>query len=107
MIAIPKPIHQKKVSKVATWTKARGELVKEFAKMGITSCEIKLGRCTGNQFLGFAHTVKRRDVTDLKRVVLACTNCHSMVEYAPYRWVKMGMEEFLEGIIKSRRYPDD
>jgi hypothetical protein len=102
MNPVPKPFHKKKISKVATWTKARGGLVKEFAKMGITSCEIKLHRCTGNQFLGFAHTVKRRNVTDIKRVVLACVNCHSMIEYAPIRWTGKPMEEYLEGIIKAR-----
>jgi hypothetical protein len=102
MNPVPKPVKQIKISKTTTWSKARGELVKEFAKMGITSCEIKLHRCTGNNFLGFAHTVKRRNVKDIKRVVLACTNCHDMVEYAPHRWTGKSMEEYLEEIITQR-----
>ena len=103
MIPVPKPIKVKKESKVQTWNKVRKELVKEFKEMGITKCELRLGDCTNGRFLGFAHTTKRRDVTDLKRVVLACTNCHSKVEYAPVRWTGMTMEKCLNQIIANRK----
>jgi hypothetical protein len=102
MNPVPKPVKQKKISKVQEWNKIRKELVKEFEEKGIVSCEIGLENCTRTRFLGFAHTKKRRDVTDLKRVVLACSNCHSKIEYACHRWTGKSMEGFLEGIIKNR-----
>jgi sugar phosphate isomerase/epimerase len=88
--------------KTKEWIKVRKELKKEFEETGITQCEIGLEGCTRGLFLGFAHTKKRRDVTDLKRVVLACSNCHSKIEYACHRWTGKSMEDFLEGIIKNR-----
>jgi len=103
MIPVPKPIKVKKESEVQTWNKVRKELVKEFKEMGITKCELRLGDCTNGRFLGFAHTTKRRDVADLKRVVLACQNCHSKVEYAPVRWTGMTMEKCLNQIIANRK----
>lgn len=107
MIAIPKPIKQKKPSKVQIWNKVRKELVKEFEKAGITKCEIGLPDCTRDNFLGFAHTKKRRNVTDLKRVVLACAACHEKIEYCCFRWTGVRMEPYLESIIKNRKYPND
>lgn len=89
-------------SKTKEWNRIKAELKKEFEEKGITSCEIGLESCTGDNFLGFAHTKKRRNVTDLKRVVLACNNCHSRIEYACVRWTGKSMEEFLEGIIQNR-----
>lgn len=88
--------------KTIAWSKARKELVREFEDRGITSCEINLQGCTSGMYLGFAHTKKRRDVTDLKRVVLACNNCHYKVEYECKRWTGLNMESYLESIIESR-----
>jgi len=84
------------------WYKVRKELVKEFYEKGITSCEIGLLGCTKTLYLGFAHTKKRRYVTDLKRVVLACHSCHHKVEYFCKENTGKNMEAYLEGIIKNR-----
>ena len=92
----------KKESKVKQWGAVRKELKKEFAEAGITACEIGLIGCTYKWYLSFAHTVKRRYVKDLKRVVLACLNCHHKVEYECEKWTGKTMEEYLEGIIASR-----
>ena len=103
MPAVPKQTHQKKISKDETWAKVRNQLKKDFEAMGITKCELRLGDCTNGRFLGFAHTTKRRDAKDLKRVVLACTNCHSKVEFAPVRWTGMTMEKCLNQVIANRK----
>lgn len=99
---VPKPKKIKKVSKVEEWNRVRRELVQEFKDRNITSCELGLEGCQRNNFLTFAHTVKRRYVTDLKRVVLACVLCHSKIEYDSIKWTGLKMEEYLEGIIKNR-----
>lgn len=99
----PKPTKSKKPSKDEQWKWTRDELKKEFADAGITQCEIRLDDCQKDNFLGFAHTVKRGYVTDLKRVVLACYNCHTVVEYFSKERFGMSMEQYLEGIIAKRK----
>lgn len=84
--------------KTKAWDKARAQLKKEFEEKGITTCELKLEVCWNNNALSFAHTKKRRNVTDLKRVVLACVPCHQVVE----AWPEERMEEYLEDIISKR-----
>lgn len=100
---VPKPIKQIGLSKVQIWNRIRKQLKKDFEKAGITSCELKLEGCVHNNFLGFAHTKKRRDVTDLRRVVLACQNCHERVEFCCFRWTGKNMEDYLEQIISMRK----
>lgn len=100
---VPKPVKQVGLSKVQIWNRIRKQLKKDFKEMGITTCELRLEGCTNDNFLGFAHTKKRRDVTDLRRVVLACNNCHDKVEYCSFRWTGIPMEKYLEGIIKARK----
>lgn len=100
--AVTKPVRVKKESKVQEWNKVRKELKVQFEEAGITRCELRLLDCTPNNYLGFAHTTKRRDVKDLRKVVLSCSNCHSKVEYACHRWTGKTMEDYLEGIIKNR-----
>ena len=102
MNPVPKPTKQKKESKLQEWNRIRKILVKEFEEMGVTRCEIHLPDCTPSRFLGFAHTAKRRDVTDLKVVILACSNCHQKIEYACRRWTGKTMKEFVEWVIAHR-----
>ena len=89
--------------KTKEWNKTRAELKIEFADMGIVRCEIKLKGCLGDNFLSFAHTEKRRKVTDLKKVVLACNHCHGLVEYHAQSVTGMPMNQYLEGIIANRQ----
>lgn len=84
--------------KTKEWAKVRKELKKDFETMGITTCELRVEGCWNNNALSFAHTLKRRNVTDLKRVVLACVPCHQKVE----RMIEAQMEAYLENIIKKR-----
>lgn len=86
-------------NKTREWINARNKLKKKFAEMGITSCEIRWGGCWNDRALGFAHTLKRRNVTDINRVVLACNSCHQLVE----AMTEKQMEKFLENIIANRQ----
>lgn len=93
--------------KTLEWEKVRRtELIPQFEEWGITTCEIKIeGVCWNNNALGFAHTLKRRDITtpeQLRRVVLACNPCHDIVEHRCQEYFGVSMETYLEGIIKRR-----
>lgn len=103
----PKPKKQKKRSKNREWQRVRdNELVPQFQEWGITTCELKIpNHCTNSMYLGFAHTKKRRNIyttDDLRRVVLACSGCHSVVEYRCQEFFGMSMTEYLETIIERR-----
>lgn len=107
MVMFPKPKKVKKVSKQEHWYNVmHNEILPQFEKWGITTCEIKSEKCTNTTYLGFAHTKKRRDITtpeQLRRVVLACQPCHEVVEYHCKNVFGMTMEAFLEIIIKNRQ----
>lgn len=54
---------------------------------GITSCELGLDGCMGNQFMGFAHKEKRENyrknpegLADFNETLLLCQNCHSILD---------------------------
>lgn len=83
------------------WIDCRAELKVDFKAAGITTCEIRGPGCTPGNFLGFAHTRKRRNVTDLRRCALLCNHCHAGVEILP----EAEMERRLEAIIAHRRRP--
>jgi len=84
--------------KTKDWARVRRGLVPRFERVGITSCEIHFPQCWRNDCLSFAHTKKRRFVTDLTRVVLACAACHTAVEGMSHE----EMERVLEKIISER-----
>ena len=87
------------------WDRVRKKLKVKFADMDITTCEIGLKGCLNDNFLGFAHTKKRRYITteeDLWRVVLACQPCHAKVEYFCIKWTGKTMTEFLDAVIDGR-----
>lgn len=93
------PKHGKRTDE---WAAMRQKLKPAFERAGITSCEIRKIGCWGSVTLGYAHTHKRRNIPTgsplLIEVVLACTNCHRIVE-------SMGegmMGEYLLGIIRAR-----
>ena len=81
------------------WTKVRASLKREFEARGITTCEAKLPGCWRDNGLGFAHTRKRRNVTDLRRVALLCNHCHDEFERKP----EPEMERLIEAIIAARK----
>lgn len=77
-----------KSNKVENWNRIRDSiLVPMFAEQGIYGCEIRLNKCLGNMFTGFAHRHKRvayykhpTYLGDFNQVVIACQNCHSKIE---------------------------
>lgn len=102
----PKPTKQKKVGKTEEWYNVmHNEIIPQFEKWGIYSCEINTKQCVKSMYLGFAHTKKRRNITtpeDLRRVVLACQPCHNIVEYMCIQYTGKTMTNFLEEIIQRR-----
>lgn len=100
---LPHPIGSGK--KVTAWEVARVSLIKLFTTWSITTCEIKLdGICIKDNFLGFAHTERRRklseaDVKSPEKVVLACQPCHHVVDFVMDR---TDAKLLLEKIIKER-----
>lgn len=109
---VPKP--QKKAKKqpksigagkkTDQWTQARKELKKIFEAWGVTTCEAQLAGCVRNNFLGFAHTERRvnlteDDVRSPDKVILACQSCHYKLDF---EMPKQESKEFMEKIIASR-----
>ncbi len=88
--------------KTKEWKNVRVQLKKEFERMGVTSCEAKLNGCFYNNYLGFAHSEKRRNVTDLKEVALLCNNCHHKVEYFCEKYTGLTMNKYINRLIKIR-----
>lgn len=72
--------------KVRIWNNIRRRIKPLFLKADITTCELRYPGCTYNNFLGFAHAKKRRnlpkDGSEDAVVILACTNCHTKIERA-------------------------
>lgn len=60
------------------WSAARKKLVAAFQEAEITSCEIRGPKCSGAMFLGFAHSLRRRNIEgdQLFEVALVCSACH-------------------------------
>lgn len=72
------------------WDRQRKKLKKVYEDKGITSCELRMGGCTGNYNLSFAHRHKRSYYWDkpgllgeFNQTVLACINCHDKIEFKP------------------------
>lgn len=106
MIGIPKPPKRKKKNKQGEWYNImHNEIVPQFNKWGIYSCELRLSGCILTLYLGFAHTKKRRNIIndeDMRRVVLACQPCHERVEYHSVENTGKTMTDYLEGVIIAR-----
>lgn len=77
------------------WNRVRTKVKKKFFDSGITRCEM----CGTDNFLSFAHRLKRRFITndeELATVALLCIPCHEKVERSP------DMYELITAIIQSR-----
>lgn len=93
---LPKP--QKRTSP-QDWTQVKKDLIPRFARAGIVLCELGLENCTRDNFLGFAHRLKRRHIKTLEELemcILACNQCHQELEYDGT------MYEIVTFIIKNR-----
>jgi len=85
---------------IPEWDAIRTRIKPLFLAAGITRCEIRLPGCALNNFLGFAHAKKRRNLTIPERdvVVLACNTCHDIIEGCP----EPLMQAFVLSIIAKR-----
>lgn len=98
--ATPKPLN-KIGKKTQASLDANKQMKKDFASMGIKSCEAKLKGCWKNNALTYAHLDKRRYLSkdDLTKACLLCIPCHQIIEAYP----REKMRKFLQGIIDKRK----
>jgi hypothetical protein len=97
------PFKPKKGCKVRWWERTRAGLKKEFAARNIVTCEARFEGCTVDDQLSFAHSHKRRHITDetlMLEVALLCWNCHLRLEVMGE--AKMCIE--IRKIIERRAY---
>lgn len=83
--------------KMTEWDRIRIEELKPaFEAAGITTCELCYPGCFRDNHLGFAHSLKRRNIqtpAQMKEVILACNPCHDVIE-------GMGEEEMNKVVLK-------
>lgn len=76
--------------KVKAWENARRKLKQDYARRGITRCEV----CGASSGLSFAHRHKRRD-TDSEELgsfhdtILLCIPCHQTIESSKERTTQL------------------
>src|SRR5690349_2391044 len=71
----------------------RAERKKDFVKMGIDYCEIKLPGCW-KIIHGFAHVDKQNNMTPEEKryaAIGACNPCHHKIEYECEKWTGLSM----------------
>ena len=87
--------------KAKLWLKVRKEIIADFERRGITSCELRWDGCWVNNGLTLAHRMKRRKIQDekeLSTVANLCIICHNKVEILPYE----EMFQIITEIINNR-----
>lgn len=83
-------VMNKRGKKVKAWDSERAKLKPRFIAAGIITCELRYAGCAFDNYLGFAHADKRRNlsVKDLDVVILACNFCHDDIEIRPHEEMK-------------------
>jgi hypothetical protein len=108
MLLFPKPDKRAKKKKglrrrgdkVDSWERTREILKERFATAGVTTCELQWRNCFKNNFLSFAHSKKRRYITnqeELEDCALLCQSCHQKIEFRP------DMYEIVRSVIARRK----
>jgi hypothetical protein len=94
----PRKAMKKRGPKVRSWEEERAKLKRRFLAVGIITCELRYAGCAFDDFLGFAHAEKRRNLSreDLSVVILACNFCHDTIEIDPR------MKEIVTAVIAAR-----
>ncbi len=71
--------------KTNEWDNARAWLKIQFNRVGIRTCELRYAGCAFDNYLGFAHSKKRRNITgdEMYEVALLCNFCHEVAERLP------------------------
>jgi len=86
----------------------RPKVTVEFEAVGIVSCELRFPTICRFAFTAaFAHSKKRVDwytLEDLEAVIVACSNCHGLIEHLGKRKV-FTMEEIVERVRALRPRP--
>lgn len=80
------------------WSVRRRHLEMVYHMNGITQCELQLPGCTFGLNARFAHSKKVREwetQEDVDEVIVACTNCHAIIEALGKRKV-ITMEEIVK-----------
>lgn len=83
------------MSKVSHWNYIRGQIKKDFLRMGVTRCEI----CNAAFPLSFAHRYKRRFITDdqeLRMVALLCNADHERIEHSGHDAMYAAITKIIE-----------
>ena len=76
---------KKQGPKTTEWERVRAWLKIQFAKAGIQTCQLRWAGCAFDNYLGFAHAAKRRNLLDgeIYVVALLCNHCHDVIEIGP------------------------
>lgn len=77
----------RRVSKKNWWHKLLPKLKVAFARVGITICERRDKNCARDNFLGFAHSVRRRFITTealRSECIVCCQFCHETLDSLPH-----------------------
>ncbi len=102
-----KPKTRKSLKRVGPnnwWEKLRVEMKAAYMRAGIATCEYRSGGCWRDDGLGFAHSLKRRNIktdAEKKETILACNYCHEMIESMSEEW----MNRTVKRIISQRKTP--
>ena len=101
----PRKALPKAGKKVRAWDEIRTkELKPAFKRAGVVECELRWHKCTKDNFLGFAHSRRRRNIEtpeQMREVCLACVNCHTDLDTRPHAET----EAIVRSIIAARRVP--
>ena len=81
---LQRPARLKPGKKTRAWENERRKLKVRFAKVGITSCELRgviEHDCKYDDYLSFAHSTKRNDPRfNISEVILACIPGHTILD---------------------------
>ena len=87
------------------WNEIRTkELKPAFKRAGVVECELRWPGCMKDNYLGFAHSKRRRDITtpeQMREVLICCQNCHDALDLRPHAET----EAIVQTIIAARRVP--
>jgi len=101
----PRKALPKAGKKVRAWDEIRTkELKPAFKRAGVVECELRWPGCMKDNYLGFAHSKRRRDITtpeQMREVLICCQNCHDALDLRPHAET----EAIVQTIIAARRVP--
>lgn len=101
----PRKALPKSGKRVLAWDEIRTkELKPAFKRAGITRCELNYSGCMVDNYLGFAHSRRRRNIEtpeQMREVLICCQNCHSLLDERPHAET----ESIVKATIAARKVP--